>query len=87
MTSSIKFPYYAKIALILIGFYVLISMLSIVQDIILPIIYAILLAILVSPLVNLLTNKGLNRTVSICLVLFFSFTILVALILLGRVSG
>ena len=81
MTSSIKFPYYAKIALILIGFYVLISMLSIVQDIILPIIYAILLAILVSPLVNLLTNKGLNRTVSICLVLFFSFTILVALIL------
>ena len=81
MTSSIKFPYYAKISLILIGFYVLISMLSILQDIVLPIIYAMLLAIHVSPLVNFLTNKGLNRTISICLVLFFSFTILVAIIL------
>ncbi|MDZ4707081.1 MAG: AI-2E family transporter [Saprospiraceae bacterium] len=81
MTSSIKLPYYAKISIILVGFYVLISMLSIVQDIILPIIYAILLAILVSPLVNLLTKTGVNRTVSILVVLLFSFTLLVTLIL------
>jgi len=82
MTTTTKFPYYAKISILLVGFYVLISILSYVQDIVLPIIYASLFAILISPLVNFLTQKKINRSVSILLVLLVSFTLLIAFILL-----
>ena len=81
MTGTIKFPYYARITIVLVGFYVLISILSQVQDIVLPIIYAFLFAILISPVVNLLVKKGLNRTISILLVLLGSFTLVIALVL------
>lgn len=82
MTSTYKFPFYAKMTILLVGFYVLISSLSIVQDIILPIIYALLIAILISPVVSLLEKLKINRAIAIVLVLVASFMILISLILL-----
>jgi predicted PurR-regulated permease PerM len=77
-----KFPFYAKISLLLIGFYVLISMLHTAQGIILPIIYSIIIAISISPIVNYLINKKINRAVAITSVLSLTILIIVAVIAL-----
>lgn len=65
----------------MVGLYVLITILSKVQDIILPVIYGLLIAILMSPLVNYLTKKGINSTIAIIIVLLTTFTILIAFVL------
>lgn len=57
MNAKSIIPFYIQWPLLLVGFYVLISMLSIGQTILLPLIYASLLAVLISPLVNYL-EKG-----------------------------
>jgi predicted PurR-regulated permease PerM len=78
-----KVPFYAKASLILIGFFTLITMLYILQDIIVPIIYSIMVAILLVPLVDFFVRKKMNRvlaiTFSIILVsvaVFFSIVLL-----------
>jgi predicted PurR-regulated permease PerM len=77
-----KFPFYAKISLLLIGLYVLISMLHTAQGIILPLIYSAIIAISISPIINFLINKKINRAVAIAGVLSATILILVALIAL-----
>jgi predicted PurR-regulated permease PerM len=82
MNTSFKFPFYAKASLLLIGFYVLVSMLSIAQAIILPLIYSIIIAVLISPVINYLVKKKINRTASISGVITVSILIGVVLITL-----
>lgn len=72
MNTAIKFPFFVKISILLVGVYVFFSMLSIGGGIILPILYALIIAILVSPVVKFLVRRGINRTVSILLVLVIS---------------
>jgi predicted PurR-regulated permease PerM len=67
MDSSLKFPFYAKFALISIGAFAFICTLYIGQQIILPVIYATIIAILLNPLVNFLVRKKINRTIAILL--------------------
>ena len=81
-TSTPKFPFYAKAALLLIGLYVLISMLSIAQDIILPVMYAGIIAILISPVVHFLVKKKMNRAVAIASVLLLAMLIFAGLTIL-----
>jgi len=82
MDTLLKFPFYVKAALLLVGLYVFISMLSIAQDIILPVIYATIIAILMSPLVNFLVNKKINRAIAISAVLILVLLVVSALIAL-----
>lgn len=82
MNTVQKFPFYARISLILIGLYVLFSILTILQDIILPLIYAAIIAILISPAVNFLVNRKVNRALSIAVVLVFAILALSSLIAL-----
>lgn len=82
MNAVLKFPFYAKAALLLVGFYVLIDILIIGQDIILPILYASIIAVLISPLVNFLIRKKINRSLSILSVLSIALVVLVGLIVL-----
>ncbi len=88
MTTPLKFPFYAKVTLLLVGLYVLISMLSITQGIILPVIYATLIAILISPVINFLVRKKINRVVAIAgvLILALLFTATVIALFLSQVS-
>ncbi len=76
------FPFIYKWSLLLVGFYVLISMLSIGQAIILPVIYATILAILISPLVNYLERKKINRGLAIASVLVFAIMIIGGIVFL-----
>jgi predicted PurR-regulated permease PerM len=80
MQDYVKFPVYAKGALILIGLIAAVYCLQSLQDIILPLIYALLLAILVNPAVNYLISKRLNRVVSIFII------VIVAVLFLGGVG-
>jgi len=82
MNTRLKFPFYAKASLLLIGLYVFISMLSIGQDIILPLIYATITAILISPLVDFLVKKKINRALSIAGVSLIALLLVVAIIAL-----
>ncbi len=65
MNENFKIPFYVKASLILIGGFILISMLFIAQHIIIPIIYSIIIAILLSPLVDFFVLKKINRIVAI----------------------
>jgi predicted PurR-regulated permease PerM len=85
MLKKMKFPFYAKISILLIGLYVLISMLHTAQGIILPIIYSIIIAISISPMVNYLINKKINRALAIAGVL--SITILIIVAIIGLLSA
>lgn len=69
MTTKSRIPFYLQWPLLLVGFYVLISMLSIGQTILLPVIYASILAVLISPVVNYLESKKINRGLAIGIVL------------------
>lgn len=80
MDNQLRLPFYAKASLLLIGCYVLTSMLSITQDIILPIIFAAIIASAISPAVNFLVRKKINRALSIALVLAFVLLLVSALI-------
>jgi predicted PurR-regulated permease PerM len=82
METYLKFPFYAKASLFLLGLYAFISMLFIAQGIILPLLYAVIIAISISPAVEFLVKKNINRTVSIAAVLIFVFLAMAALIVL-----
>lgn len=82
MNVPYKFPFYAKAALLLIGLYFLISMLSIAQSILLPLIFSAIIAMLISPGVNYLEKKKVNRTVSIAIVLGISIMVVAAIVVL-----
>lgn len=82
MNTVTKLPFYAKVTLVLIGFYLFASILFIAQDIILPLIYATIIAISISPGVNFLVRKKVNRTIGIFVVLIVALLLIVALILL-----
>jgi predicted PurR-regulated permease PerM len=80
MEKFLKFPFYAKASLIIIGIYVSISVLYLAQDIILPLLYAVIIAIAISPMVNFLVRKKVNRALSIAVVLLFAVLISAGLI-------
>lgn len=87
MTSNLKFPFYAKLSLVLIGLFVFISILSIAQQIILPIIYSTLIAIVLSPVVDFFVKKKINRIFAIAftIVLIISFAIAILTILSSQI--
>lgn len=69
MNTKSTIPFYLQWPILLIGLFVLISMLSIGQSILLPLIYASILAVLISPIVNYLESKKINRGLAIAVVL------------------
>lgn len=82
MSESIKLPFYAKGAFLLIGFYLLVYMLSIGQEIILPILYAAIITVLLSPLVDFMVKKKVNRILAVSILLFISTLVFSTLVVL-----
>lgn len=78
-THVLKFPFYAKATLLLVGLYVLIGMLWIGQGIIVPLIFSLILAILLHPVVNMMTRIGINRIIAIIITLVLTILIIAAL--------
>ena len=85
MTQSIKLPFYHKLMLIIIGIYVLVSILFVAKSIVVPILFSTVIGILLSPLVVYLTKLKINRALSILIVLIFTIGILaLGLVLLAK---
>lgn len=76
--NELKFPFFAKASLILIGLYVFISMLYIAQDIIVPLIFAIIIAIVLHPVVNFFVRIRINRVLAVVITIFLTFLVIVA---------
>jgi predicted PurR-regulated permease PerM len=75
----LKLPFFVKAALILVGFFVLFTVLDIGQNIIVPLLFAIVIAIALHPLVQFLVRKKFNRVIAIILTLAVTFFVLAAL--------
>lgn len=75
---TIKLPLYAKVSLLLIGFYLLISILSVGQGLIVPLILSALIAIVLYPVVNLFVRWKFNRLLAIIVTLLLSFLVIVS---------
>jgi predicted PurR-regulated permease PerM len=82
MEKSTKLPFYVKAPLLLIGLYVFISILYLLQGIILPIIYATIFAVSISPAVDFLVKKKVNHGLAIGSVLVVAILLMSGLIAL-----
>ncbi len=82
MSEKIKLPSYANAVIILIGIFLLTTILSIAQDIIVPLIFAGMVSVAISPIINYLVRKNINRFMAIALVLLVFLFLLSALIAL-----
>ena len=86
--TELKLPFYAKASLLLVGLYVLISMLYIAQDIIVPLVFAVIIAIVLHPVVNFFVRLKINRVISILITIFLTFLIIasIATLLISQAS-
>jgi len=81
MNTRLKLPFLASASFFLVGLYVLISILSVTQDIVLPLVFASIIASSLSPAVNFFVDRKMNRALAIGLVLTVAFSILIGLVL------
>jgi predicted PurR-regulated permease PerM len=88
METSLKIPFYAKVALISIGAFAFVIVMHVGQHIIIPIIFATLIAILLNPLVNFLIKKRINKllAISVAVMLAIASAILILYILSTQIS-
>lgn len=86
--TPIKLPFYAKLTIVLIGFYVLFCILYIAQDIVVPIIFSMMIAVLLNPIVNFFVRKKINSIVAIILTLLLTalVTTIIAILLFTQIS-
>jgi predicted PurR-regulated permease PerM len=77
--TGLKFPFYAKASLLLVGLYVFISMLYIAQGIIVPIVFAIVIAIVLHPVVNFFVHIKINRVLAIVITIALTTIVIAAL--------
>ncbi len=82
MSRTIRLPFYARATVIMIGCYVLVTILIVAQGIILPVIYATIIAILVSPLVHFLVRRRVPRGLAILIVSLIAIVLLAGLLAL-----
>jgi len=82
INNELKFPFYAKASLILIGLYFLIIILYNLQTIIVPLIFAMIIAIVIKPIVDFFIKYKINRVVAIFVAIFVVFLIIAVIFLL-----
>ena len=82
INKEVKFPFYARAALILIGLYFLIIILFDLKDIIIPIIFAMIIAIVIKPIVDFIVRFKISRVFAIFVAIFIVFLIIATIFLL-----
>ena len=73
---TLKLPFYAKISILIIGFYLSLLMLSVGQSLIVPLIMGAIVAIVLHPVVKLFVRWKFNRLLAIIITLLLSFLVL-----------
>jgi predicted PurR-regulated permease PerM len=82
-----KYPFYAKIAFIFIGLFILVYTLSLAQHILIPIVYATILAILLNPVVNFLVKHKTPKILAIGISVLLAFLVIGSIIFLLVAQG
>jgi len=82
INNDIKIPFYAKTTIFFVGFFALIAMLYIAQNIIIPIVFSIIIAIVLHPIVNFFVRVHLNRVIAILISLLITIILIGALVAL-----
>lgn len=82
INKELKFPYYAKATLIIVGLYFLINILYNLKSIIVPLIFAMIIAIVIKPIVDFFVRHKINRVVAIFVAIFVVFLLIAAIFLL-----
>jgi predicted PurR-regulated permease PerM len=75
MYKNIIIPFYAKACIIIVGIFVLFSILYIAQDIFIPIVFAIIISIVLHPIVNFFVRIKVNRVIAIIITITLTFLI------------
>jgi predicted PurR-regulated permease PerM len=78
MDKEFKFPFYAKITLILFGIFLFFAILYIGQEIIAPLAFAIIISIVLHPVVKFFVRRKINRLVAIIITLFLTIIVIAA---------
>jgi predicted PurR-regulated permease PerM len=78
LVKELKFPFYVKAVLFLVGLYALFTMLYIGKSIIVPLLFATILAILLNPVVVFFVRLRINRVIAIVITLLLTIVIIVA---------
>lgn len=77
MNTIDSIPFYARVTLLLIGLYVFVSILSVLQYILIPVIYSVIISILLNPIIVFFEYHKINRIISI----IFTLLLLVIIII------
>jgi predicted PurR-regulated permease PerM len=76
--EELKLPFYARVAIFLIGLFAFFTMLYIAKGIIIPLVFATIIAVVLQPLVNFFIRIRINRVLSIALTLLLTFLVIAA---------
>lgn len=82
MSTTLKFPIYARIVLIGLGIYLFVSILYIGKELLLPVVFGMLVAILLHPVVNFFVRIKLNRLLAIIITMLISVVLIAAFTML-----
>jgi predicted PurR-regulated permease PerM len=77
-----KYPFYAKIAFVFIGLFILVYTISLAQSILIPIVYATILAILLNPVVNFFIKHKTPKILAIGISVLLAFLVIGSIIFL-----
>jgi len=78
--EEVKFPFYIRLAIFLIGSIAFFSILFIGKSIIVPLVFATITAIMLNPIVVFLVKLKINRVVAIAIVMVLTFLFIVAFV-------
>jgi predicted PurR-regulated permease PerM len=76
--EEIKFPFFARATIFVIGFIALVLVLYIGKSIIVPLVFATIIAIMLNPIVDFFVRLRVNRVVAITFVLLLTFLVIFA---------
>ena len=77
--TELKFPFYAKTTIFLVGLFTFITILYIAQSIIVPLVFAVIIAIVLHPVVNFMVRLHINRIVAIAISLLITILFIIGL--------
>jgi predicted PurR-regulated permease PerM len=86
--EELKFPFYLKATIFLLGFSALIAILYIARGIIIPIVFAMIFAIVLHPVVNFFIRLKINRIIAITITLILTFLVIILIgsLLISEIS-
>jgi len=77
----VNLPFYARASLIIVGLFVLLTMLSLGRSIIVPLLFAVVLSILLSTMVDFMESRNIERIFAIWITILITILVLVLIIL------